>query len=71
MTSFARCAGVAAMLLLALPGCSAQHLYQGSHGWRRSFCDRNVGPERARCEAVADRSYTDYRRDTEAGKAPR
>lgn len=56
--------------LVGLAGCSAQQLYQGSHGWRRSFCDRAPGPDRARCAATADRSYADYRRDADAAKSP-
>lgn len=60
---------VAALVVLALPGCSAREVYDASAGWRRNECSK-IGEQekRERClKEEAGRSYDDYR----AGSAPK
>lgn len=61
---------LAVLVLLTLGGCSSQELYGTGQAWQRQECSKLMdSQERSRCMASASRSYDDYKREVEAGKA--
>ena len=54
-----------------LGGCSAQQLYATGQAWQKQECSKIAdGQERGRCLASTQTSYEDYKRQSEAARAP-
>ena len=64
-----------ALLLLCAAGlaaCTSQQWYGAGQGWQRLECNKMADTaERNRCMASAATSYDEYRRQSEAARAPK
>jgi hypothetical protein len=55
--------------IACLSGCSSQQLYGVGQGWQRNECNRIIDlQERNRCTAGANKSYEEYKRQSEAAE---
>jgi len=55
-----------------LAACTAQQWYGAGQGWQRLECNKIADTaERNRCMASAATSYDEYRRQSEAARAPK
>ena len=62
------------LLLFAagLVACTSQQMYGAGQGWQRLECNKIADTaERNRCMASAATSYDEYRRQSEAARAPK
>jgi hypothetical protein len=61
---------IALAAVVSLAGCSGPQLYGGGQAWQKTECQKlQDAAERNRCMASTNRSYDDYKREQDAGRA--